>query len=69
MSVSARFRVEYEDGGEWFPDRGWVPETGSCVISAMNEEHAAERFYDRTMDTMSEARRVTKVTRIKETAK
>lgn len=62
------FRVEYEDGGEWLPERGWVPwETGSCVVKAIDHEHAAELFYDRTMGTMSEERRVTKVTRIKET--
>lgn len=60
------FRVEYEDGGEWFLERGWVPETGSCVVKAIDHEHAAERFYDRTTDTMSESRRVTKVTRLKE---
>lgn len=60
------FRVEYEDGGEWFPERGWVPEAGSCVVKAIDHEHAAERFYDRTEDTMSESRRVTKVTRLKE---
>lgn len=66
MATKRLYRVEYEDGGEWFPDRGWVPDAGVCFIRAFDSDHAAELFYDRTQDTMSEGRRVVGVTRVRE---